>query len=114
MFKLQDTKSLEAFNLERFGYFCFLAGIFFLASAVGISVLLLIISVFISFLKPAQFFKDKWNYPLFISAFLMVMSVFIHFQTNINYFNADLDPKLSLLGLINWFPFFLSFWGFQK
>ena len=114
MFKLQDIKSLEAFNLERFGYFCFLAGIFFLASAVGISVLLLIISLFISFLKPAQFFKDKWNYPLFISAFLMLISVFIHFQTNINYFNADLDPKLSLLGLINWFPFFLSFWGFQK
>ena len=114
MFKLQGIKSLEAFNLERFGYFCFLTGIFFLASAVGISVLLLVISLFISFLKPAQFFKDKWNYPLLISAFLMVMSVFIHFQTNINYFNADLDPKLSLLGLINWFPFFLSFWGFQK
>lgn len=114
MFKLQNIKSLEAINLERFGYFCFLAGIFFLASAVGISVLLLIISLFVSFLKPAQFFKDKWNYPLFISAFLMLISVFIHFQTTNNYSNSGLDPKLSLLGLINWFPFFLSFWGFQK
>lgn len=114
MFKFQNKKLLDSISLEKFGYFCFLAGIFFLASAVGISVLLLLISIFISFLSPSQFFKDKWNYPLFISAVLMIISVFIHFLTNNNYPNSELDPKLSLLGLINWFPFFLSFWGFQK
>ena len=108
MFKLQNINSLKAINLEKFGYICFLTGIFFLASAVGISVLLLIISLFISFLKPVPFLKDKWNYPLFASAFLMVISVFIHFQTNNTYSNSGLDPKLSLLGLINWFPFFFT------
>ena len=114
MFKFQNNKLLEILNLERFGYLCFLAGIFFLASAVGISVILLLISIFISFLSPSQFFKDKWNYPLLISALLMLISVSIHFLTNNHYPNSELDPKLSLLGLVNWFPFFLSFWGFQK
>ena len=101
-------------NAENIGNFSFYLGIFFLASAVGLSILLLIISQFISFLKPSQFLRDKWNYPLILSGFFMVTSTFIHFLRYENYIDFDLDPKLSLLGLINWIPFFLFFWGFQK
>jgi len=105
---------LKKYNEEKIGSLFFYSGVFFLASAVGISLLFLLISQFFSFLKPSQFLKDKWNYPLIISAILMVMSTFIHFLRYEKYINLDLDPKLSLLGLINWIPFFLCFWGFQK
>ena len=105
---------LKNFNQEKIGNLFFYSGVFFLASAVGISMILLIISQFISFLKPSQFLKDKWNYPLILSGILMGTSNFIHFLRYEKFIELDLDPKLSLLGLINWIPFFLFFWGFQK
>ena len=105
---------LDKFNQDKIGNIFFYSGVFFLASAVGVSMLLLVISQFISFLKPSQFLKDKWNYPLVLSGILMVTSTFIHFLRYEKYIDLDLDPKLSLLGLVNWIPFFLFFWGFQK
>ncbi len=105
---------LNGFNIEKFGFICFLTGIFFLASAVGLSILLLLISVIVSFLKPYKFFKDKWNYPLLFSSILMLISTSIHYQRYEKYFELGIDPKLSLIGLINWIPFFLCFWAFQN
>ena len=110
----RNKNLLNKFNLYNFGNAFFLLGVFFLASAVGISILFLLISQVISFLKPAQFFKDKWNYPLLISSLLMLISTGIHFLRYENYISLGIDPKLSLLGLFNWLPFFLSFWGFQN
>ena len=75
-FKNKFLKDLKA---DKFGFFFFLAGMFFLASAVGISLILFLISIFISFLKPYQYFKDRWNYPLILSAILMLTSTLIHF-----------------------------------
>ena len=108
------NKLLEKFNIEKFGYYCFLTGIFFLASAVGVSILLLLISVTITFLKPKNFLKDKWNYPLLISGILMIVNTFIHFQRYEKYIYLGIDPQLSFIGLFNWIPFFLCFWGFQN
>ena len=100
-------------NIEKFGLFCFLTGIFFLASAVGISILFLTISVIVSFLKPHKFLKDKWNLPLIICGIWMTISTFIHFQRYEEYINLGIDPKLSIIGLVNWAPFFLCFWDFR-
>ena len=100
-------------KVEDIGFFCFLIGIFFLASAVGISIILLLISVLISFLKPYEYFKDKWNYPLIVSGILMLISTFVHFQRYEKYIDIGIDPNLSLIGLVNWIPFFFCFWGFQ-
>ena len=66
-------------NQEKIGTYSFYLGIFFLASAVGLSMMFLLVSQFISFLKPSKFLKDKWNYPLITSAALMSMSSFVHF-----------------------------------
>ena len=101
-------------NQEKIGTYSFYLGIFFLASAVGLSMMFLLVSQFISFLKPSKFLKDKWNYPLITSAALMSMSSFVHFLRHEKLIDLDLDPELSFLGLINWIPFFLFFWGFQK
>ena len=86
-------------HIEKFGLFCFLLGIFFLASAVGISILLLTVSVLLSFLRPYKFLKDKWNFPLLICGIWMIISTIIHFQRYEEYINLDIDNKLSLIGL---------------
>ena len=101
-------------NIDKIGFYSFLAGIFFLASAVGISIILLLISLFLSFLKPQNLFKDKWNYPLISSSILMFFSTIVHFLNTENNINLGINPELSLIGLINWIPLFLGFWGFQK
>ena len=101
-------------EINKLGYLAFLIGIFLLPTALGISIIFFIISLVISFLKPINFFKDKWNYPFLLSGFLMFISTIMHFKIPQEYKSFELDPNLSFLGLINWIPFFLCFWGFQK
>jgi len=107
-------KFFNNLNTDNIGLICFLTGVFFLASAVGISLMFLLISVIISFLKPYKFLKDKWNYPLIISGLCMILSTFMHFQRYEKYIEIGINPQLSLIGLINWLPFFFCFWGFQN
>ena len=111
---LYKNRLLKKFNLEKIGFYCFLTGIFLLASAVGISILLLLISLILSFINSKNFLKDKWNYPLLLTGILMLTSTFIHFQRYEKYIDLGIDPQLSLIGLFNWIPFFLCFWGFQN
>ena len=111
---LYKDKFFKDFNPEKFGFYCFLSGVFFLASAVGISIILLFISLLISLFRPYKLLKDKWNYPLIISSFLMILSTLVHLFRNQTYSELGIDPTLSLIGLFNWLPLFLCFWGFQK
>ena len=101
-------------NIDKFGFCCFLAGVFLLATAVGISIILLLVSLLVSFRKPQNLFKDKWNYPLIVSSLLMILSTIIHFLRVKNNADLGLNPELSLIGLMNWIPLFLCFFGFQK
>lgn len=112
--QLNSYKFLRNIKTEDIGYYSFLLGVFFLSSAVGISILLLFFSLIISFLNTKDFLSDKWNYPLFICAFLMILSTINHFLRYEEFINLGIDPKLSLLGLVNWLPFFLCFKGFQN
>ena len=77
---LYKKNLFKSYSINNIGLICFFTGIFFLASAVGISLILLLISVLISFLKPYKFLKDKWNYPLILTGFCMLFSTFIHYQ----------------------------------
>ena len=117
-FIMDEVSSKKRFfkelSIEKIGFICFLVGIFLLASAVGISMIFLLISVIISFLKPYKFLKDKWNYPLILSGICMIFSTFMHFQRYEKYIELGLNPQLSLIGLVNWIPFFFCFWGFQN
>ena len=93
----------------------FLIGVFFLPSALPISAIFLIISLAISFKEGKLFlFKDIYNFPLFISIGLILFSTI-----NISFINvpSDLlkyDFSIIWINLINWFPTFLYFWGFQN
>ena len=99
---------------DRIGYITFFFGVFLLPSAMALSILFFLVALSISFLNPNNFFKDKWNYPFFISSFLMIMSSLKHFENSGELYKSYWDPSLSLVGLLNWIPLFLFFWGFQK
>ena len=42
---------------------------------------------------------------------MLISSLFLNIQKNT--FIDEYHPKLSLIGLLNWIPFFICFWGFQ-
>ena len=91
----------------------FYIAIFFLPSAFLISAILLLINLFISFLRNAKgFIKDKWNYPFLIGSLLMIISCFLNSYNDLN-FVINLNGNLSWIGLFNWIPMFLLFWGLQ-
>ena len=65
-------KKLDVISL---GNKLFLIGIFFLPSALPISILFLFSSIIISFSKdPSIIIKDKLNYPLLVSIGLIIFS----------------------------------------
>ena len=69
------------FKIEKFGYICFLTGIFFLASAVGISILLLLISVIISFKKPYSLNKYFFDQSHFKNETIKIMEIRNQYQS---------------------------------
>ena len=88
---------------EKIGWSCFQLGVFFLPSSALISYIFLLIALFKGTFKRTDFYwRDYWNYPLVIITCLMVIGC-IHSQTGL----------LAWLGLFNWVPFFLCFWGLQ-
>ena len=101
-------------DLVSLGNKLFLAGIFFLPSALPLSGLFLLISILISFYKSNyQTLKDKLNYPLFISIGIIIFSTinlsFINFPNTLTNYNIS----LAWLNLFNWIPAFFLYWGFQ-
>jgi len=112
---------LNRIRLLSIGKFFFLAGIFLLASAPFISSIFFLLSLSVSFyIGFPKICKDKWNYPLVLTAFIMVIVAFIH---NVYYINIETEvkekiflwnPSASWIGLANWIPLFLIFMGFQE
>ena len=99
---------------DKIGYSTFFIGVFLLPSAMALSILFLLVALSVSFLNPHNFFKDKWNYPFFISSFFMILSSLKHFENSGEIYKSSWEPSLSLVGLLNWIPLFFCFWGFQK
>ena len=44
----------------------------------------------------------------------MILSSLKHFENSGEIYKLYWEPSLSLVGLLNWIPLFLCFWGFQK
>tara|TARA_B100000242_G_C43052896_1_gene492039 strand:+ start:148 stop:1431 length:1284 start_codon:yes stop_codon:yes gene_type:complete len=107
---MQKTK-LENFIKLNLGNFLFYLGFIFLPSALPIGGLFLLIALIISISKTKfLIFKDKWNYPLFISSGLLIASCI---KNSFSY-SSELNISYIWLNLINWIPLFLCFWGFQE
>ncbi len=115
----QENINKSLFNLFNsknyifFGQICFLLGISLLPSALPISVLFLLISIFLSLFKTAnKFFEDKWNIYLLIISLLMVIGYIFNVVTIDNQEIIHL-VKASWIDLFNWLPLFITFYAFQ-
>ena len=81
-------------KVYRIGYFSFLIGIFFLASAPLISVLFLLIAFTLNTIKGwRNILKDDWNKPLLVSSALLITSTIVHslsyYEDNINWDSSN-------------------------
>ena len=106
---------LEKLNLNKdFGKLSFLTGIFLLPSALSLSILFFLFSLVISLLtNKNSYFADKYNFSFFMGGlFLIISAIFHSLGINLNQ-QYSWDSNLSWIGLANWLPFFLCFYGFQ-
>ena len=103
------------FNLKKdYGKLSFLTGIFLLPSAPSISILFFIYSLIASLVVNKNiYFADKYNFSFFIGGLFLIISAISHsFGINLDD-RYSWDSNLSWIGLANWLPFFLFFYGFQ-
>ncbi len=104
--------------MKNYGTFLFRLGIFLLPSAFFISSILLTLSLIISFFISdlRKIFTDKLNLIFFVASVLMIIICILQFfigdTSNIEE-SGDWNKYLSWIGLGNWIPLFLCFWGFQ-
>ena len=106
---------LKKLNSNKdFGKLSFLTGIFLLPSALSLSILFFLFSLVISLLtNKNSYFADKYNFSFFMGGlFLIISAIFHSLGINLNQ-QYSWDTNLSWIGLANWLPFFLCFYGFQ-
>ena len=91
----------------------FLLGTFFLASALPIAGILLLISIIIAFINNKEkIFNDRWNYPIFTSIlFIFIFTLYSSLQTE--YEAIGIEKSIIWMNLLNWIPILLSYIGFQ-
>ena len=101
-------------NFIDIGNKFFLTGVFFLSSALPISVFFLLISVIISSsINKSYIYKDKMNILLFISIGLIIFSTFNFSFINRPNILSNYNISYAWLNLFNWIPVFFLYWNFQ-
>ncbi len=85
------------------GWITFQLGLFLLPSTAFLSGLLFLISIYLGLQnRNTSFLDDFWNWPFTLATCLMIVSAIDAYS-----------GWLAWVGLANWLPFFLAFWGFQ-
>ena len=102
------------FNLKKIGCILFLVGIFVLPSMLFFGALFLLLAGIVgSITNNKSYFTDNWNKIFFISGIIIIISVLTHIYSPNESYNIILDSNSSLLGCLNWLPFFWLFWAIQ-
>ena len=91
----------------------FLIGAFLLPSAFSLGTVILLTCVFYGVFIGKGYFKDKLNTIFFGAGIFLIISAFVHSNFNDYLSEYRINHELSWIGLANWIPFFLCFWGFQ-
>ena len=113
MFKNRIFFNQGEISLSKVGLKLLYIGVFLLPSAPFISALILFISLLFSKNNnPINFIKERTNKLFIIVSLLMIISC-IYSSFNQPIFIKKEIGSLSWISLINWIPFFWSFWGFQ-
>lgn len=100
-------------NTNKIGQLSFNLGVFFLSTALPISGIFLIVSIFISFVETKfQLLNDKWN---LIILFIGGLFIFNSLRFNFLDFNSlpEIERTVSTLDLFNWIPLFILFTSSQ-
>ena len=102
------------FNLKKIGCILFLVGIFVLPSMLFFGALFLLLAGIVgSITNNKNYLTDNWNKVFFISGIIIIISVLTHIYSPNDSYNIILDSKSSILGCLNWLPFFWLFWAIQ-
>ena len=102
------------FNLKKIGCILFLVGIFVLPSMLFFGALFLLLAGIVgSITNNKSYFTDNWNKIFFISGIIIIISVLTHIYSPNDSYNIILDSNSSILGCLNWLPFFWLFWAIQ-
>ena len=105
-------ENLHPKNYLKVGELCFLTGVFFLPSALPISLIFFLVSIAISLSKNGfLFFSDKYNQILFVCSGLMIFSC-INSTLNLSQITNQTASNI-FLGLANWIPYFILFYSSQ-
>ena len=91
----------------------FLIGAFLLPSAFTLGTVILLTCVFYGVFIGKGYFKDKLNTMFFVAGIFLIISALVHSNFNDYLSEYRINHELSWIGLANWIPFFLCFWGFQ-
>ncbi len=93
----------------------FRIGIFLLPTVLSFSIIFILISVFLNIKRSSnKYLKDNYNKVLLLSSVLMTLSSLYNFKFA-DYSEIGIDNNyLFLLGLFNWIPFFILFWGVRN
>lgn len=100
---------------QDLGQKLFFLGLFFLPSALVITGIFFIASLFISFrLNKINFFETKWDSMFSISLILIILSSIYNTFVNIPVELISLSKFYTWISLFNWVPFYFFFWGFKS
>ena len=101
---VKSNKNLNGINFFRIG-------VFLLPSAFSVSSIFLIIALIINTKsKKINYFKDYFNYPLFLSGILILITAISNFFLNTQIPDMRFENRIQfLLDIANWIPFFYIF-----
>lgn len=106
------VENLNFKNNLKIGENSFLAGVFFLPTALPISLIFFLVSITISLsINKVLFFRDKYNQILFVCSGLMIFSC-LNSALNLNQITNQTASNI-FLGLANWIPLFILFYSSQ-
>ena len=105
---------MNKYSLKNLGRICFFTGVFFLPSTLFFGGIFLLISATVgTYINKKEYLSDNWNKSFFVCGLLIIISSLKNFFFTNSLLTNEFDPKLSLIGTLNWIPFFWLFWGFQ-
>ena len=110
---LKKTLNFIEFERKELGFYIFLLGIFFLASAPAVAFLIILFPIFSGLKKNYENLKkDNLNYLLILAGFIMISkSIITSFWDTAEITNWE--PFLNWAGLANWIPLFIVYFGAQ-
>ena len=105
---------MNKYSLKKLGGISFYTGVFFLPSTLFVGGIFLLISATVgTYINKREYLSDNWNKSFFVCGVLIIISSLKNFFFPNSLLTNEFDPKLSLIGALNWLPFFWLFWGFQ-